>query len=63
MVNVLDKDGSPLAPTDRNGKVRRMLKEGKAKVVSSDPFTIQLIDSSVEDTKMERGRWGRGIHV
>ena len=63
MVNVLDKDGSPLAPTDRNGKVRRMLKEGKAKVVSSDPFTIQLTDSSVEDTKMDiKTKNGKSAH-
>lgn len=41
-VFVLDKDGEPLMPTTRFGKVRRMLKEGKAKVVTSKPFTIQL---------------------
>lgn len=30
-------------PTKRFGKVRRLLKEGKAKVVSTKPFTIQLL--------------------
>lgn len=29
-------------PTERHGKVRRMLRDGKAKVVKKNPFTIQL---------------------
>lgn len=41
-VFVLDKDSEPLMPTTRFSKVHRMLKEGKAKVVTSKPFTIQL---------------------
>jgi glycosyltransferase involved in cell wall biosynthesis len=43
MVYVLNKEGQPLMPTERHGKVRRMLKEGKAKVVKAKPFTIQLM--------------------
>lgn len=39
MVYVLDKDGNPLMPTRRYGKVRHLLKEGKAVVVRRDPFT------------------------
>ena len=42
MVYVLDKDGKPLMPTERHGKVRHMLKDGRAKVVKQTPFTIQL---------------------
>ena len=42
MVYVLNKNGKPLMPTERHGKVRRMLKEGKAKVIKAKPFTIQL---------------------
>ncbi|MDA8337079.1 MAG: RNA-guided endonuclease IscB [Peptococcaceae bacterium] len=42
MVYVLDKDGNPLMPTERHGKVRRMLKDGRAVVVRSNPFTIML---------------------
>ena len=42
MVYVRSKDGRPLMPTERHGKVRRMLKEGKAKVVKANPFTVQL---------------------
>ena len=46
MVYVLSKNGTPLMPTERHGKVRRMLKEGKAKVVIRTPFTIQLLYDS-----------------
>lgn len=42
MVYVLSKDGKPLMPTTRFGKVRRMLKNGEAKVIKRTPFTIQL---------------------
>ena len=42
MVYVLDKTGHPLMPTERYGKVRRMLKSGEAIVVKRCPFTIQL---------------------
>lgn len=42
MVYVLDQNGRPLMPTNRHGKVRRMLQSGQAKVVNRCPFTIQL---------------------
>lgn len=42
MVYVLNKNGQPLMPTERHGKVRRMLKSGKAEVVKRCPFTIRL---------------------
>ncbi len=42
MVYVLSKEGKPLMPTERYGKVRRMLRDGRAKVVKAKPFTIQL---------------------
>ena len=42
-VYVLSKDKKPLMPTTRYGKVRRMLRDGKAKVVRRCPFTIQLL--------------------
>lgn len=46
MVYVLNKNGQPLMPTERCGKVRRMLKAGDAKVVKRCPFTIQLLYDS-----------------
>lgn len=42
MVYVINKDGQPLMPTERHGKVRRMLRDGQARVVKRCPFTIQL---------------------
>lgn len=38
-VYVLNKDGKPLMPTTRCGHVRYLLKEKKARVVTSKPFT------------------------
>lgn len=43
MVYVLNINGHPLMPTERFGKVRRMLRDGKAKVIKRCPFTIQLL--------------------
>jgi len=39
---VLDINGNPLMPTNRNGKVRHLLKDGKAIIYKHNPFTIQL---------------------
>ena len=43
MVYVINKDGQPLMPMERHGKVRRLLRDKKAKVVRRCPFTIQLL--------------------
>lgn len=51
MVYVLNIDGQPLMPTNRHGKVRRLLKSGQAKVVSRCPFTIQLLYKSTNHTQ------------
>ena len=40
---VIAKDGQPLMPTERNGKVYRLLKIKRAKVVRRCPFTIKLL--------------------
>lgn len=42
LVYVQNKDGKPLMPTSRCGKVRRLLKAGRAVVVEQVPFTIRL---------------------
>ena len=60
MVYVLDIDGKPLMPTERHGKVRRLLKEKKARVVKKTPFTIQLLYDSTRYTSYCHawsGRW------
>ena len=41
-VYVLDRDGKPLMPTTRYGWVYRALKSGRAKPVTTVPFTIRL---------------------
>lgn len=51
MVYVISKSGKPLMPTNRHGKVRILLKEKKAKVIQSKPFTIQLLYDSKEYTQ------------
>ena len=43
MVYVISKNGQPLMPTKRYGKVHRLLKNKQAKVVKSCPFIIQLL--------------------
>ena len=52
-VTVLSKTGKVLEPTNRCGHVRYLLKEGKAKVVRSKPFTIQLTYDTDEVTQGE----------
>ena len=52
MVYVINLNGKPLMPTNRYAKVRVLLKENKAKVVNSKPFTIQLLYSSTEFVKL-----------
>ena len=42
MVYIINKQGQALMPTERFGKVRRLLKNGLAHVMCRIPFTIQL---------------------
>ena len=51
MVYVLDKNGHQLMPTNRHGKVKHLLKDGKAKVVKRCPFTIKLLYESTIHTQ------------
>lgn len=38
-VFVVDRKGNPLMPTKRRGRVRHLLKEGKAVAIKTYPFT------------------------
>ena len=51
MVYVLDITGHPLMPTERYGKVRRLLNTNKARVIKRCPFTIQLMYESTTHTQ------------
>lgn len=42
-VFVISNSGERLMPTSKLGKVRHLLKAGKAKIVKHNPFTIQLL--------------------
>lgn len=53
LVYVLKQNGQPFMPTERFGKVRRLLKEGKAKVVRREPFTIRLLYEPETDVVQE----------
>lgn len=50
-VCVLSNSGERLMPTIRLGKVRRLLKDGKAKIIKHHPFTIQLLYDSKANTQ------------
>ena len=55
MVYVISKDGQPLMPTTRYGKVRRLLKSKQAKVINRCPLTIKLLyetTSFVQETNL-----------
>ena len=51
MVYVQDINGKALMPTERHGKVRRLLRDGKAVVVMREPFTIRLTYESTAYTQ------------
>ena len=68
IVYVLNKDGKPLMATTRGGRVRYLLKEKKARVVSSTPFTIQLNYDTPDVTQdlilgIDPGRTNIGVAV
>ncbi|MFQ6063298.1 MAG: RRXRR domain-containing protein, partial [Methanosarcinales archaeon] len=50
-VYILSKNGEPLMPTERHSKVRKLLKNGLAKVVRTIPFTIKLLYATTEYTQ------------
>lgn len=51
MVYVLSNTGKALMPTERYGKVRRLLRTGKARVVRREPFTVQLLYETPEQVQ------------
>ena len=68
MPRLLNKNGKPLMPTSRGGRVRILLKSGLAKVVSSKPFTVQLLYDCPDETQplvcgIDPGRTNIGYSV
>lgn len=67
-VYVISKDGQKLMPTLRNGRVRHLLKEGKAKIYKYHPFTVQLTYDTPDKTQpieigMDAGYQNIGVSV
>ena len=54
MVYVLNSNGQPLMPTNRYGKIRRLLKSGKAKVVKKCPFISELLGIKIPSFLLRR---------
>jgi hypothetical protein len=52
MVFIISKEGETLMPTERHRKVRQWLFQGKAHVISSAPFTIQLLFDTTNETQL-----------
>ena len=64
MVYVLDIAGKPLIPTERHGKVRRLLREGQAHVVRLQPFSIQLdYESTTYKQEVSLGIDAGSVHI
>lgn len=53
LVYILKQNGQPFMPTARFGKIRRLLKTKKAKVVRKEPFTIKLLYEPETDVVQE----------
>lgn len=67
-IYVLNKDGKPLMPTTRSGHIRHLLKEQKARVVRTKPFTIQLLYETKDAVQplylgIDPGRTNIGVAV
>ena len=64
LVYVLDKNGQPLMPTSRCGKVRRLLKTKQAVVVRRCPFVIRLMyDAGTETQPVTLGVDAGSVHI
>ena len=64
MVYVLDIEGRPLMPTERHGKVRRLLRDGLAHVIRLQPFTIQLdYESTTYKQEVSLGIDAGSVHI
>jgi len=50
-IYVQAQDGTPLMPTQRAGKVRRMLRDGRAVIATHTPFTIRLTYDTTHHTQ------------
>lgn len=47
-IGIVSASGQPLTPTTRTGRVRHLLKNGQARIISHQPFAIQLLYETPE---------------
>ncbi len=55
LIYIISKSGHPLMPTERINHVRRLLDKGKARIVSKEPYTVQLKYDTDEVTQPLHG--------
>ena len=58
-IMVQNADGTPLMPTHHYGRAKRMLRSGKARIVSRRPFVIRLTYQDRESGTGYRNTWYR----
>ncbi len=68
MFYIISKDGKPLMPTSRYRHIKQLIKEGKAKKISSKPFIVQLLYETEDKTQplicgVDPGRTNIGLSV
>ena len=42
MIYIVNKYNKPLMPTNRHSHIRKLIKQGKAVVISSNPYIVKL---------------------
>lgn len=68
MIYIVNKYNKPLMPTNRHSHIRKLLKQGKAVVINSNPFTVKLKYETANITQplycgIDTGRENIGLGV
>lgn len=68
MIYIVNKHNKPLMPTNRHSHIRKLLKQGKAVVINSKPFTVKLKYETADITQplycgIDTGRENIGLGV
>ena len=66
IIYILNKKGEPLMPTTRSGRIRHLLNRKQARVVGTNPFTVQLMYDTKDYTQdvilgIDPGRTNIGV--
>lgn len=68
MIYIVNKHNKPLMPTNRHSHIRKLIKQGKAVVINSNPFTVKLKYETADITQplycgIDTGRENIGLGV